>query len=273
MCKQLSIFDIVFDQNVEVAETLDYEVKPIATTVERSLNLCPYAVPTADEIIKLIDKYSYSVDHTRYISNIFECGALAISNSVDLSQFDDREKRYKQIIAEYNETAQKGICEIFSKIFLMCSSVVYDNGIFGDYLGDLFMRLNQGNKHAGQFFTPYNVSKMMAEIIITEEKIRQSTENDGVMTIADPCCGGGGMIMAALSTLKERGVNYARNCFVECTDIDIRCVHMTYLQLALAGVPAIVKHQDALSRQLWSVWRTPAFMFQYPRFARYASLN
>ena len=48
---------------------------------------------------------------------------------------------------------------------------------------------------------------------------------------------------------------------------------MTYLQLSLAGVPAIVKHQDAISRELWSVWRTPAYIFQYPRFCRYESLN
>ena len=46
-----------------------------------------------------------------------------------------------------------------------------------------------------------------------------------------------------------------------------------YLQLSLAGVPAIIKHQNALSRELWSVWKTPAFVFQYHRFHQYENYN
>ncbi len=76
-------------------------------------------------------------------------------------------------------------------------------------------------------------------------------------------------MVAALEVLKENKVNYARDCFIDCGDIDIRCVHMTYLQLALAGVPAVVHHQDALTRKQWSVWLTPALIFQYPRFHKY----
>ena len=99
-------------------------------------------------------------------------------------------------------------------------------------------------------------------------------EKDEVITVNDPCCGGGGMLMAALDVLKnDYHINYTRNCFIDCGDIDRRCVYMTYLQLSLAGVPAIVKHQDAISRELWSVWRTPAYVFQYPRFCRYENLN
>ena len=77
------------------------------------------------------------------------------------------------------------------------------------------------------------------------------------------------MLMAALVVLHGLGVNYARNCFIEANDIDIRCVHMTYLQLALAGVPAIVKHQNSLTRECRCVWFTPAYLFQYLRFRKF----
>ena len=88
--------------------------------------------------------------------------------------------------------------------------------------------------------------------------------------VYDPCCGGGGLAIAALDVLKnDYNVNYAMDCFIECADIDIRCVHMTYLQLALAGVPAIIKHQNTLTQELYSVWKTPAYIFQYPRFCRF----
>ena len=102
----------------------------------------------------------------------------------------------------------------------------------------------------------------------------EKVEKKGVLTLCDPCCGGGGMMIAALDVLKnDYGINYTQKCFIECSDIDIRCVHMTYLQLSLAGVPAIVKHQNSLTRELWSVWKTPAFIFQYPRFYQYENYN
>ena len=96
-----------------------------------------------------------------------------------------------------------------------------------------------------------------------ESLIKEKAKKDDILTISDPCCGGGGLLMAALDVLKSLGVNYARNCFIYCGDIDIRCIHMTYLQLSLAGVPAIVRHQNALTREFCRAWYTPAYMFQY----------
>ena len=242
---------------------------PLVKPKPEPQNLCPYKVPTVDEIIKRIDSAAYKVDKHKFISDVFECGAIAISNAVDFTQNKQREERYLQIINAYPKKEQQLLCEVFGMIYLLLSSVVYDDGVFNDYLGDLFMRCNQGNKTAGQFFTPYHISKFMAKVSIDEGVIKK-TKNDGIDTISDPCCGGGGMLIAALDTLKnDYGVNYAQNCFMVGNDIDIRCVHMTYLQLALAGVPAIVYHQDSLTRELWSVWKTPAFILQYFRFRKF----
>lgn len=211
-----------------------------------------------------------NIDKSKLISDTFECGAIAISNAVDFTKFDEREERYKQIMQTYKPKERELITDLFSKIFALLSSVVYDNGRFDDYLGNLFMRCNQGNKKCGQFFTPYHISHFMAHIAITDDKIA----NNEILTISDCCCGAGGMLIAALDVLKNTyNVNYAMDCFIDAADIDIRCVHMTYLQLSLAGVPAIVKHQNSLSQESWSVWKTPAYIMQYTRFCKYESLN
>lgn len=242
----------------------------VARAVKGTGNICPYPIPTVDEIIKMIDRSAYKVNRSQLITDVFECGALAISNKVDFNNYDEREQRYLEIIKSYSPSEQKLIVDIFAKVFALLSSVVYDNGTFNDYLGDLFMRCNQGNKNAGQFFTPYHISKLMAKCTITDSDIKQGE----IISICDPCCGGGGLAIAALDVLKnDYNVNYAMDCFIECADVDIRCVHMTYLQLALAGVPAIVKHQNTLSKELWSVWKTPAFLFQYHRFYKYLNHN
>ena len=270
---QLSIFDIIAEQSQLVE--IPHIPEPIVAVTEKKeeKNLCPYPVPTVDEIMKRIKSAIYRVDTNQLISDVFECGAISIANTVDLLQQAEREERYNRIINKYEPRERELMTEIFGKIYALLSSVVYDNGVFRDYLGDLFMRCNQGNKNTGQFFTPYHISQFMAKAAIGPEVIAQA-EKKGVLTLCDPCCGGGGMMMAALDVLKnDYGINYTQNCFIECSDIDIRCVHMTYLQLSLAGAPAIVKHQNSLTRELWSVWKTPALIFQYPRFYQYENYN
>ena len=236
-------------------------------------NLCPYPVPTVKDIIKRIESAIYRIGKYQLITDVLECGAISIANTVDLTERTNREEQYKKVMEKYQPEEQKILSEVFTMIYQLLSSVVYDDGCFDDYLGELFMRCEQGNSGTGQFFTPYHVSKLMAKMILGSEVV-EKVEKDEVITVNDPCCGGGGMLMAALDVLKnDYHINYTRNCFIDCGDIDRRCVYMTYLQLSLAGVPAIVKHQDAISRELWSVWRTPAYVFQYARFARYENLN
>ena len=244
--------------------------KPVPIT-ERN-NLCPYPIPKIDDIVKDIEKAAYAVDTSKFVSDLFECGAIAISNAFDLAQKDKREERYLQIIRSYKPDQQKKLAEIFAKVYALLASVVYDNGKFNDNLGEIFMRCNLGNKNAGQFFTPYHISELMARVTIDETLVKEKIADDGILAINDPCCGGGGMIMAALEVLHDLGVNYARNCFIEANDVDLRCVHMTYLQLALAGVPAIVRHQNTLTRECWSVWYTPAYLFQFLRFRKFDTL-
>jgi len=253
-------------------KTVTYSKEPIPIVkVNRDRgNLCPYPVPTLDDIFKMIGS-TYTISKDKLFSDICECGALAISNAVDLINQTEREERYKQIMKGYNPDDRKLMVDIFAKMFALLSSVVYDDGRFSDYLGELFMRCNIGNKNCGQFFTPYHISHMMASMIIGDNA-KAIADRDEIISICDPCSGGGGMLMAGLDVLaNEYKINYARNVFISAADIDIRCVHMTYLQLALAGVPAIVRHQNSLTMECWSVWKTPAFILQYPRFCKYES--
>ncbi len=229
---------------------------------------CPYKIPCLDEIIKAIGDVSFRVNKSQLISDIFACGAISISNQFDLMCREEREEHYCEIMQKYQPKEKEAIIHIFDMVYDLLSSVVYQNGHFGDYLGELYMKCNQGNKHVGQFFTPYHLSKLMAKMTIPKEIIDK--RNGEILTLCDPCCGGGGLMMAVLDVLKnDFHYNYAANCFVDCSDIDINCVHMTYLQLSLAGVPAIVKHENSLTMEVWSVWRTPAFILQYPRFYQY----
>lgn len=261
------LFDFVLQKAEALREPITEEGVAIAC---EQRDKSPYRVPALNEIVKFIEKTAYSVDKNKLVSDIFECGAIAISNKVDLAQFDKREARYLEIIRSYRPDEQKAIADIFGMIFALLSSMTYSNGGFDDYLGKLFMELNLGNKSNSQFFTPYYISKMCAKMTLDENLIREKSRSGGILTLNEPCCGAGGMVLAAMDVLyNDCKFNYARNCLVVCEDIDLRCVHMCYLQLSLAGVPAIIRHANTLSRECWSEWRTPAFMLKYPRFASY----
>lgn len=250
------------------------DILPQNKNIQENQNRCPYEIPSLDGIFKKIEQLSGRVDEGKLISDIFACGAIAIANKTDFAQAEKREEKYLKIIRSYTPAEREGIASVFCDIYALLSSVVYSNGRFDDYLGELFMRCNVGNKKAGQFFTPYPVSRMMAQVILDADTVKLKTEVNEILTINDPCCGGGGMILAAMDVLQNYyGVNYARNCFVDCGDIDERCVNMTYLQLSLAGVPAVVRHQNALTRELWGVWYTPAYLFQYLRFRKFADFR
>lgn len=226
----------------------------------------PRNLPELAEIMKLINSGSHSVSQSKFIGDIFECGAISISNIVNLFEKRERSERYAQIMKSYSERDRSLIHTILGKIFALLSSVVKDNGRFHDYLGELYMCCNQGNYRTGQFFTPYDVSKFMAKLSIGSEII-EIAKQDKVISISDPCCGSGGMLLAAIDVIRnDYGVNYTRSCLFEGCDIDIRCVYMCYLQLSLTGASAVIKHQNTLTDEQWSIWRTPAYMLQYLHF-------
>ena len=78
--------------------------------------------------------------------------------------------------------------------------------------------MNLGNSAKGQFFTPYHVSKMMAEINFVD--LEKHLNEKDFITLSEPCCGSGGMIIAYAETMKNRGYNYQHQLYVEAVDID-----------------------------------------------------
>ena len=193
----------------------------------------------------------------RYIKShgAIRCGTSLHSRAF---AYRDDDKQWQGFDAE--------ICKIFS-------SVIFGNEKYFELVNvpqsEAAAALQSGKVDVMLGNTPYSASVLAARINIDESLVKEKTTDDGILTVNDPCCGGGGMLIAALEVLKSLGVNYARNCFMEANDVDLRCVHMTYLQLALAGVPAIVRHQNTLTRECWSVWYTPAYLFQYLRFRKF----
>ena len=75
--------------------------------------------------------------------------------------------------------------------------------------------------------------------------------------------GAGGMILAYAREVEERGYKRYKNLLVEACDIDILCTYMTYVQLAMYDIPAVVKNGNVLTLEEKFVLYTPQYyMFQ-----------
>lgn len=202
-------------------------------------------------LVKAINANRYRHDIYRVFSDFVEMSALSLSNTVDLNQYDVREERYMRIIEAYNKEELNNFAKMFGELV-----TELENG-FGDPLGSAFGELEIINKDRGQFFTPYHICKLIAKMQI-DDTVKSKIEEQGFITVSEPACGGGAMVIAFADALKEAGINYQQHMHVTATDVDIRSVCMSYIQLSLLHIPAVIIHGNTLTLEEWSRWYTPA---------------
>ena len=106
----------------------------------------------------------------------------------------------------------------------------------------------------GQFFTPFHLSKLMAETRVNE--LMKILEVKNIAKVIDAACGSGSLILGMLAVLKEKGINYQNRIFVYCSDLDENAIQMTYVQLTLVGAMARCENKNALSGELFGSWDT-----------------
>lgn len=125
-----------------------------------------------------------------------------------------------------------------------------------DMLGDAYMRLEIGNKGIGQFFTPYNISKMMSDMSFDVEKVKDHIEEHGYWTVNEPAAGGGANLIAMANVLRQSGINYQRSVLFVAQELSELTALSCYVQMSLLGMPGIVLIGDTLRMdfrfELWT---------------------
>lgn len=157
------------------------------------------------------------------------------------AKFKQNEKEYKQIISKYSPKEQEIIFRIFAEL-----SSQYEAKPFQDLLGELYMRLDMGSKALGQFFTPYNLSQLNAQMIGID-CIKQEIQNKGYIIANEPASGAGANIIALLEYLYQNGVNYQTDVVVVCQDISALTSKMCHVALSFLGCQAVIKIGDTLN--------------------------
>lgn len=183
--------------------------------------------------------------------------AISIANTC--APNEDREKRYLAIAEKYKPDELL----IFSELFAdMTMSLEADPD--QDFLGEMYMAVGMGSSIAGQFFTPYHVCELLANMANLPD-VRKQIEKDGHAMVNDCACGAGATLIAAANACRKAGINYQKQVVFVGQDIDSICACMCYLQLSLLGCPGYVIVGNTLAEPVPSadnVWYTPMWFLR-----------
>lgn len=212
--------------------------------------------------IKLYRELTYRWTPWEVWQDFITMYACAISNAVDKSHFNEREAMYLKRIQKYSKKEQELFPQLAAEVVL-----ALEKNPEQDFLGKIFMELNLSNDSGGQFFTPYNVCRMMAEMTVGD--VVAHVEKHGYITINDPACGAGATLIAAVHAaakpLSEAGFNWQNHVLVTAQDIDYTVALMCYIQLSLLGAAAYIKIGNTFTEPMDSTdtlenyWFTPMY--------------
>lgn len=203
------------------------------------------------EFISLFNSIARGTRRLQVFTDFISCSVIAIQNGLHFCE--KREQKYMAIVGKYKK-------EDVSSMASLLAYVV--NGLEEktcDFLGRIYMLLELGDKDKEQYFTPWSVALMMAQLQFgaqlsnSEEVFRDKP----FITFAEPACGSGAMTLAFASTLRNAGYSPHRYLWVSVTDIDPLAAGMAYIQLSLCGIPGEVVIGNALCDERRRVLLTP----------------
>lgn len=206
------------------------------------------------ELIKDIEVIGYNHGISTVFDDLIAMITYAISNVIDKLHYDEREAQYLKIAQKYSKEEMLKFKEMHQKLIEAFSQSLY----CADILGELFHSLNLSNSRNGQFFTPIHIARMMAKITLQPGEIDKSEK--GYVTICEPSCGSGVMLIAQANALYEKNYSPSHHMCVLAVDNDIRCAMMAYIQLSYLGIPAVVVHGDSLLRKEYARFYTSIYI-------------
>jgi hypothetical protein len=177
-----------------------------------------------DRIAKLIE--------TNY--HLFEGWNDCFDSILDLllSTLERDDKRYLEVAKKLDSKALNIVSQIFGELL---TNFCYNYLIY-DYLGQVYMRVGffSKSKYFGQYFTPFNVSRLIAQMQVTDVRasIEVAKREGRKITVCDPAVGSGSLLLA----MKEHIAQEVGLCGLDYfefygQDIDRVCVKMAKIQM------------------------------------------
>jgi hypothetical protein len=186
----------------------------------------------------------------RVFADFCEMAALSLQQQ----PFKDpaREARYLALAKPYDADEMQAFSRLLSFVIAGLDAEPCD------FLGRAFQELELANHWRGQFFTPWALARCMAEMHLGDAALFEALD---FVTVNDPACGAGVMLLAFADAVHARGINPQERVYTYAQDVDSTAAHMCFIQLALTGQPATVVIGNTLTLEVRDTLLTPAHHF------------
>lgn len=208
---------------------------------------------------QFVDKINHAAKNSsraKIFDDFLKCSAAAINRDEKI----------------FSEIADKNLhCELFATLanaldWSISQKVLRDHSLgisyklrlldydaapkYRDILGEIFCKLELFDQGGGQVLTAQNTADIMGDLVMSKDFVRDEIQRCGYVSIKENCCGSGALILGALNALLSLNVNPCRQVRVHASDLDERCVLMTFIQLSLYGIPAVALRQNAATDEV-----------------------
>ena len=205
-------------------------------------NRAPTKSPTDHEaeFIKLFDKVSRG--QNRYeMWDAFVSSFAALIATASRNDCEWLRQRAESALSSTIATTEQ-----IAELWMVATDALEDNPK-QDLFGSLYMKLGLGSKENGQFFTPYNISGLMANLSFPSmDEVSKIIDDRGYASVTDPAAGGGANLIAFANTCRDAGINYQQHVLFVAQELSELTAITCYVQLSLLGCPGIVYIGDTL---------------------------
>ena len=169
-----------------------------------------------------------------------------------------REDEYLQTIKSYSKEELEQLCKSFG---LLVNEM--QNQPFSDLLGKYYQEISSKvtRDQNGEFYTPEEISALIAKITVDTKSV---IEKGQPITVNEPACGGGGMILQLAKQFSPEILNteksYVDLLRVTAQDISPIAADMTYVNCTLWGIPTRVMLGNVLANNYTREWKNIHWM-------------
>lgn len=197
-----------------------------------------------------LDRSKHQDEVFRDFCELSYCALAKVASPFE-DQRDKLEKQYMEVVGRYRN---KDDIRRMSELLRMAVCAIIQGGC--DFLGEVAGEMGVLDARAGQFFTPYEVSRLMAEINLTG--VEDIIKENGFVTVQEPAAGAGGMLMAVADKIESMGYDLETSLWFEATELSRSTYHMCYIQCAARGLAGRVVNGNSLSLETYTTAFTAA---------------
>lgn len=115
--------------------------------------------------------------------------------------------------------------------------------LFGQLYEQMFLLKSKASAN-GQFFTPYRLCRLMADI--TDDGVEEKVSHIGPVRVNDPACGSARTLLAHFMAKTSKDHSIAGHYYYEAADIDLPTCKMAACNMMIHGMRGKVVCQDQL---------------------------